>query len=207
MALLFAGCLLLTGCAGDEEISDYDRIHRRLADMTGYKARCEVTYYSDMTESTYSTLQTADSSGRYRIEALEPEKSDGISILFDGDMIWLYNPSIRSRIQVASGENDKRREIVLFTFLKNEALSGEETTVAVSSSEGEKYLTLEAAIPGDDPLYSSEKLFVDIKSGDPERLEIYDEKGKAHVVEEFDRFEYNPEFMGNEFKISAMLQK
>ena len=96
---------------------------------------------------------------------------------------------------------------MLFTFLKNEALSGEETTVAVSSSEGEKYLTLEAAIPGDDPLYSSEKLFVDIKSGDPERLEIYDEKGKAHVVEEFDRFEYNPEFMGNEFKISAMLQK
>ncbi len=203
--ILLAGSLLLSGCGG-EEISDYDRIHKRLSEMTGYKAECSVTYYSDMTESTYMTKQMADEGGRYRIETVEPEKADGISILFDGNMIWLYNPVIRSKVQVASGENDKRREIVLFTFLKNEASSGEETTVSAASLDGEKYLTLEASIPGDDSEYSTEKLFVDIKSGDPKRLVIYNSKGGEHIVEEFESFEYNPEFLGDEFKISAMLE-
>ena len=203
--LLIMTAAFLSGCGSKKTVSDYDRIHTRLSEMTSYKAKCSVTYCSDLSKNTYETIQIADSEGRYRIEALKPDETNGVSVLFDGDIIWLYNPAVKSKIQAAPKDSDKRREIILFTFLKNEGTSGEEASVSAASVDGEKYVVLEARIPGESEEYSSEKLFVDIKSGAPERLEIYNSKGRAHVIEEFDDFEFNPELSGNEFKIASML--
>ncbi|MCD8158724.1 MAG: outer-membrane lipoprotein carrier protein LolA [Clostridiales bacterium] len=203
--LFFSLCFGLCGCSGGEKVSDYERIHSRLSEMTGYKAVCQVTYYGNNMENTYTVNQTAESGGKYKIEAVKPKDLAGTSILFDGNLIWLYNPSIDSKIQASSSEGDSRREIILFTFLKNESLSGEETSVSAVSAQGEKYVVLEASIPGGKTSYNREELFVDIKSGNPSRLVIYDENDNEHIRAEFTEFEYNPEISADEFKIVSEL--
>ncbi len=202
-----AACLVFSGCSGGEKVSDYERIHSRLSAMTGYRAVCEVTYYGNITENTYTVNQTAEAEGRYKIEAVKPEEIEGTTILFDGNMIWLYNPKVGSKIQVASAEKDKKRELILFTFLKNEGTSGEEASVSAAAVNGEKYVVLEASIPGGERGYAREELYVDIKTGNPARLVIYDENGKEHITEEFSEFEYNPEISGDEFKIASEMMK
>ncbi|MCC8098116.1 MAG: hypothetical protein LIO44_06125 [Eubacterium sp.] len=117
----------------------------------------------------------------------------------------MYNPSIDSKFQAASAECVRRREIILFTFLKNESVSGEETAVSAASVGGEKYVVLEASIPGGDAGYNREELFVNIKTGNPSRLVIYDKNDKEHINAEFTEFEYNPEISADEFKIVSEL--
>ncbi|MCC8098117.1 MAG: hypothetical protein LIO44_06130 [Eubacterium sp.] len=85
--LFFAVCFGLSGCSGGEKVSDYERIHSRLSEMTGYRAVCQVTYYGGITENTYTVNQTAESGGKYKIEAVKPKDLAGTSILFDGSLI------------------------------------------------------------------------------------------------------------------------
>lgn len=198
-------CLGLCGClGGGEELSDYDRINKQLGEMEGYRAVCEVAYQTNKGESTYVTEVSAERSGRYKLVGSEPEAVKDVEILFDGNMIWLYNPNVESKLQVAAKEGDMRRELILFTFLKNENMGGEESTVAAASVGDEKYITLAAEIPGGDKNYAREELFVEIKSGKPARLVIYDSEGNEYLTEEFSEFEYNPEFDEGEFGIDAL---
>ncbi|MCD7904574.1 MAG: outer-membrane lipoprotein carrier protein LolA [Clostridiales bacterium] len=205
--LFLSAVFIMAACSGGDKVSDYEKIHSRLSAMTAYRAVCRVTYCKSKTENTYVINQTAESGGKYKIEAVEPKDLEGTSILFDGNLIWLYNSSIDSKLQVASGENDRKKEIILFTFLKNETTSGAEAAVSASSSKGEKYVVLEASIPGGDSNYSKEALYVDIKTGNPSRLVIYDGDGEEYITEEFTEFEYNPEISESEFKIASEIIK
>lgn len=202
--VLIIAVLALTGCGGKERVSDYERIHRRLAEMESYKTNAKVTYFYENREDSYETIQCAERNGRYKIENAEGDKT---AILFDGKLIWLYNPTISSRLQAASSDKDRRREIILFTFLQNEAKGGEESVVTTAKQQEEEFIVFETSIFGGNSEYSSEKLFLEKKSGNPVRLVIYNDKGSEQVREEFSEFEYNPEMSDGEFKISECINK
>lgn len=206
---IFAICILcisISGCKGKSSLSDYDRIHTRLTEMTGYSANCEITYYTDKSEDRLVIEQSADNTGKYKIKGVEPKETSGSTILFDGNMIWLYNPSVKSKVQVSATEKDRRKELILFTFLKNETMAGEEPTTAASSQPEQKYIVFESTIPGNDENYASEKLFMDEKSGDPAKLIIYNSKGDEYLTEVFSDFVYNPDFDQNTFAIAEELK-
>lgn len=206
MPIFLTGLVILSGCTGEKNVSDYDRIHKRLVEMTGYEAVCEVTYHSPGGEDKLVIKQSADASGRYRLEGEKPEETSGSTILYDGNMLWLYNPNVKSRIKVSAAEKDKRRELILFTFMKNETRAGEEPVTDAASGDGADCIVFEAEIPGGDESYASEKLFVDSEEGNPIRLVIYDSKGEEYISEEFSDFVYNPEFDADEFKIAGELK-
>lgn len=200
--------LALCGCAdGGGALSDYDRINKGLSEAEGYRAVCEITSPTNRGEDKYVTEVSAERGGRYKLTGLEPEGIKGVEILFDGNMIWLYNPNIENKLQVAAKDSDMRRELILFAFLKNESIGGKQSAVAAAAAEGEKFITLDAEIPGGDKNYTREELFVEIKSGKPKRLVIYNSEGREYITEEFSEFEFNPKFEENEFVVTGSVQK
>jgi outer membrane lipoprotein-sorting protein len=158
----------------------------------------EITYISGGEETVYKAVQTADNSGKYKMVTYFPEEFKDNAILFDGKMIWQYNPSVEKKISVNSADKPERSELIVFSFMENYVKS-KDTSVATASLDDTKYTVMEADIEGAGKYIVSEKLWVSNETMLPERLVIYDSEGKERIVTSFSEFEYNPELAEDEF--------
>lgn len=189
----------LTAC-NPKAVSDYDKIHKSLMDMTAYSCDAEIKYISNNGENTYHTKQWATSDGKYKIETTSPENVKGGVIVFDGKMLWQYNPEVKQKVSLGSPDKPERTQINIFTFISNMVKS---QNVGVESANLDESLctVFEAEIPGDMKLFSSQKLWVDNKSGLPTRLTVFDKEGKERASVSFSNFVYNPKIEEGVFTI------
>ncbi|MDO4300294.1 MAG: outer-membrane lipoprotein carrier protein LolA [Clostridia bacterium] len=186
---LFLCIMILSGCVKQE--SSYPTIQDKLMAMTGYSADCKLTYISNKGETIYETKQIAAQDGRYRIETKKPEEYKDNVILYDGKMVWQYNPNLKeNKISVNPPDKAARREIILFSFIENYVKS-KDVGVETANLDESLCTVLEAKITGNNKLLSTEKLWVDNESQNPLKLVIYDTDNKERIVAEFSNFVYN----------------
>ncbi len=186
---LFLAILLMTGCMSGKK--SYPSIQDKLMAMSSYSADCTLTYISNKGETVYKATQLASSDGRYRIKTSSPENYRDNVVLYDGNMVWHYNPLVKeNKISVDPPDKASRREIILFSFMENYVKSKD---VGIESASLDESLctVLEAKLAGDSPLLCTEKLWVDNKTQLPVRLVIYDSENNERIVEEFENFVYN----------------
>lgn len=189
--------LLLPACAQNR--TAYPTIQEKLTSMESYRTDAELTYISGKGETQYTASQIADKSGRYRIETSKPEEYTGNIVMYDGKMVWQYNPSLKdNKISVNPPDKAARREIILFSFLENYVKS-KDVSLSVASLDESLCTVLEAQIPGDNKLLATEKLWVDNETQNPVRLVIYDSENKERIVAQFSNFEYNYPIDDNTF--------
>ncbi len=181
--------VMLCGCSQGKKA--YPTIQEKLTMMESYKTDAELTYISNKGETKYTTVQTADKEGRYRIETSAPEDCKGNVVMYDGKMVWQYDPKLAdNKISVNPPDKASRREIILFSFLENYVKS-KDVSIGAASLDESMCTVLEARIPGNNRLLASEKLWVSNETQDPVRLVIYDNENKERIVAEFANFEYN----------------
>lgn len=200
--LLFtaAAVILLFGCS-QNKLSDYDKIQEKLVSMESYTCNAEIKYISNKTENVYKTKQYVKNDGRYRIETTKPEDLSGTVVLFDGKMIWQYNPKIESRISVNIPDKPERQQILIFTFMRN-FVKSQGVSVESAVLDESLYTVLEAVIPGNNKFFSTEKLWVSNSTKLPEQLIIYDTDGNERVIASFSSFEYNTNIDDTLFKLT-----
>lgn len=187
----------LCGCG---KVKGYASAQDKLMNMQSYKAEVDISYISSESESTYTAVQTADNQGRYKLEVTSPENLKGSSILFDGKMIWQYNPNIEQKISINAEDKPERSELILFSFMENYVKSTD-TTVTTAKTEGEPCTVLEADIEGAGKFIASEKLWIGNEDMLPKRLVIYDTDGNERIIVVFNSFEYDPQLPEDEFVI------
>ncbi len=187
----------LCGCG---KVKGYASAQDKLMNMQSYKAEVDISYISSESESTYTAVQTADNQGRYKLEVTSPENLKGSSILFDGKMIWQYNPNIEQKISIKAEDKPERSELILFSFIENYVKSTD-TTVTTAKTEGEPCTVLEADIEGAGKFIASEKLWIGNEDMLPKRLVIYDTDGNERIIVVFNSFEYDPQLPEDEFVI------
>lgn len=187
----------LCGCG---KVKEYASAQDKLMNMQSYKAEVDISYISSESESTYTAVQTADNQGRYKLEVTSPENLKGSSILFDGKMIWQYNPNIEQKISIKAEDKPERSELILFSFIENYVKSTD-TTVTTAKTEGEPCTVLEADIEGAGKFIASEKLWIGNEDMLPKRLVIYDTDGNERIIVVFNSFEYDPQLPEDEFVI------
>jgi outer membrane lipoprotein-sorting protein len=194
--VMLSAILTLCGCGG--RVEGYSSAQDKLMNMQSYRANAEITYISGGEETVYKAVQTADNSGKYKMVTYFPEEFKDNAILFDGKMIWQYNPSVEKKISVNSADKPERSELIVFAFMENYVKS-KDKSVAAASLDDTKYTVMEADIEGAGKYIVSEKLWVSNETMLPERLVIYDAEGKERIVTNFSEFEYNPELAEDEF--------
>lgn len=196
ICLLLLCALFFGGCQKSE--SDYDSVQDRLMNMTAYRADVDIDYINGGENALYKAKQTAVNDGRYKMVTYYPENLKDCAILFDGKLIWQYNPNVEKKIKVDSKDKPERSQLILFTFLENYVKSTN-TAVTTAKSEGEQCTVLEAEISNGDKLMAREKLWAGNEDMLPKKLVIYDGEGNETIVMTFNSFEYNPQLSENEF--------
>ena len=176
----------MTGCGMAKKSSAQDV----LSGMESYSARAEVTYISNKGENTCDTVQYAKKDGRYRIDTLAPEEYKGISVIYDGKLVWQTVAGEKYKIKVASN-NTERALPLLYSFWENHSRSAEDAAVTPSARPGGRVTVLEADIPGGSRTFAAEKLWFDEEKGVPERLVVFNDEGKEKIVVKFADFKYN----------------
>ena len=191
----------LVGCSkGNVTNDDYASIQDKFVDMESYSCNANVTFYSNKGENTYTISQQAKNDGRYYIETKSPENVKGNIILFDGNILWQYNPSLDSKISVGDKDKMARKEICLFTFLENH-LKSKDISLETANIDDNMYSVLEAKISGGNKYFDSEKLWINNETKSPEKLVIYDIEGKERVLVTYEDFVYNPKIEDSKFNI------
>ena len=163
--ILFLSLLLtlpLAACGG-KTVSEQEAIQTRLAEMEGYSAKATLTRQTPFGERTYETLQYYKADGEYRLELTAPKEAAGNYTVFDGSRICQYNPRVDQSIIRDVPVSQQRNELFLGSFIEN-YLRSEGVTLEISSLDRSKCVVMEAVIPGNDPMLSSEKLWVDRES-------------------------------------------
>lgn len=202
-ALFLLFLFTLSGCTNAEKKEDYPTIQEKLINMESYSCDADLTYISNKGENTYKIKQKAKNDGRYYIETIAPEDFKGHKIVFDGKIIWQYNPEVEQKISVADKDKIARKQISLFSFLENHLKS---TEIALETSKTDEgiYTILEANIPKDNKYFSTEKLWINNETKLPEKLVIYDEDGKERVLVQYNNFEYNPKIEDSDFDVEIL---
>ena len=192
--------LALAGCSNASDTDEYANIQDKLVNMESYSCEAEVTFYSNKGENKYTINQQAKNDGRYFLETTSPDSVKGNIILFDGNMLWQYNPNLDSKISVGDKDKMERKEICLFTFLEN-YLKSKDVALETANIDESIYTILEAKIPGGNKYFDSEKLFINNETKAPERLVIYDTEGKERILVTYNNFVYNPEIEDSKFNV------
>ena len=178
---------MLCGCGKTQ----YKSVQDTLAELKNYSANADVTYFSNKGETTYNMDITAQSDGKYKMTINSPKEYKGCSVLYDGNMIWQYNPNLpNNKISILPTDKASRREILVFSFMKN-YVQTDGADVTASTLDESKCTVLEADIKDGGNLFKTEKLWVNNESKLPERLAIYSADNKQIVVENFTKCEYN----------------
>lgn len=189
--------LILTACTSTPQ---YPTIQEKLSQMTSYQTNAEITYISNKGSTTYNTTISALSDGKYRIDITSPEDYNGNVVLYDGKLVWQYNPHLENnKICANPPEKASRREIILFSFLENYNTTMETTAVSATAIP---QTILEAPLKSTNPIFAKEKLFIDNEKMLPQKLIIYDSENKERIVVKFSNFEYNKKLDDTIFKIS-----
>lgn len=179
--------LMLCGCGKTQ----YKSVQDTLAELKNYSANADVTYFSNKGETTYNMDITAQNDGKYKMTVNSPKEYKGCSVLYDGNMIWQYNPNLpNNKISILPTDKASRREILVFSFMKN-YVQTDRADVTASTLDESKCTVLEADIKDGGNLFKTEKLWVNNESKLPERLAIYSADNKQIVVENFTKCEYN----------------
>ena len=196
---LFLCILILTGCTKSQ--NSYPTIQDKLMAMENYSTDCKLTYISNKGETVYETKHKAERDGRYRIETSKPDEYKDNIVMFDGKMVWHYNPNLKdNKISINPQDKASRREILLFSFIENYVKS-KDVGVETANLDESRCTVLEAKLAGNSKLLSTEKLWVDNESQNPLRLVIYDENNKERIVAEFSNFVYNCNLDEKDFQI------
>lgn len=191
---------LLVGCSNSISGDDYATIQEKIMNMESYSSQGNVKYISNKGETSYDIKQSVKKDGKYIIETISPEAVAGNIILFDGSIVWQYNPKLDSKISVGDKDKLERKEISIFSFLENYVKS-KDVALETSNIDDQIYTILEAKIPGNNKYFSTEKLWLNNETKVPEKLIIYDTDGNERVVLTFNKFEYNAELSDEIFNI------
>lgn len=194
--------ILATGCTSSkkDDVSAYEKIQNKLIKMETYQCEATVKYISNKGENEYDTKQFCKTTGEYRIETIFPKDVEGNIVLFDGKMIWQYNPRVEGKISLNTPDKPARHEILLSSFMENYVKSHDVSVETADFGDG-RSTVLEAKIPGDEKYFSSEKLWIDNETFLPVQLIIYDQDEKERIIVTYKTFEYNVKLDDGLFKI------
>lgn len=199
--VIFIFCLMLLCGCGTKHIAGYKNVQEKLMAMESYCTNAHITYINNKGSDEFDATYYATKDGKYRMELTAPEDYKDNVIMFDGKMVWSYNPAVEQKVSVDAPDKPQRYELVLFSFLENYVKS-QNVTVQSASLDESLCTVLEAEIPGENQFFATEKLCINNETQNPQRLIIYDNEGNEKIKVDFTNFQYNCEIEPEKFTIN-----
>lgn len=205
--LLFCMLVVLVGCASqgndavsEQDLSAFEKIQQKLTELQTFQTNATVEYISNKGSNVYSVIKRGKITGEYRIDVVGPEAVAGNVTIFDGTMIYQYNPRVAGKVVISTTESRDRYEILITSFIRN-YLKSQEVSISVANMDEGRRTILEAPLPGNHAYLATSKLWIDNDTLTPVQLIIYDPEGSERIIVTFSNFEYNIELEDTLFRI------
>ena len=171
-------------CTSDSKI--VENIDEVFTKNIGYETTLEMKIINDDKESIYKMKEKYLRDDVTSLEILEPKESNGITIEYKDDKIFLNHANIRQSITLRAVK-DFDQGILLVNFYENldsiKSIDQEEV-------EGKDYYIIEY-IPKERNKYNHERtIHLKKKSLEPYKMEVRDKDGNTRVIIDYDDFNY-----------------
>lgn len=171
-------------CTSDAKI--VENIDEVFTKNIGYETTLEMKIINDDKESIYKMKEKYLRDDVISLEILEPKESNGITIEYKDDKIFLNHANIRQSITLRAVK-DFDQGILLVNFYENlDSIK----SIEQEEIEGKDYYIIEY-IPKERNKYNHERTIHLKKKGlEPYKMEVKDIDGNTRVIIDYDDFNY-----------------
>lgn len=94
--------IFLTACSYNTEAKILKKLEKHLDKYTGYKTELNIKTIMDDKETDYRMRESYTLGNKYKLEILEPSDSNGVTIEYDGQKIYIQHATIKQSISINS---------------------------------------------------------------------------------------------------------
>ncbi|AOY74839.1 germination lipoprotein GerS-related protein [Clostridium formicaceticum] len=199
--IIFGMMYCLSACRQPTDEEMYYKIQQKISTMESYQCTVKIYIDNGKEEVEYVFQQIFKAPNQYRLEVLAPSTLKGNLTIYNGKTAWLYHPSINQVRKIDNFNQSQEQMMFIGYFLKN-YITSKESVYETETLEGKDYFVLSTKIPGGNHYFSQQELWIEKQQMIPEKLYIYDAKGKTRFKVYYEDFIYNPVLDENLFHLS-----
>jgi outer membrane lipoprotein-sorting protein len=192
--LLFLSSILLTSC--DKKPKDTNDITAFLKNMKSYTTEMNMNITNDKQKINYKAKQAYLRGGGYKLEL----NNNRVFLYKTDDKIYISDKN-NGRSYVQSKDFDEVLKLSFIGEYIGLLYTNEEIKYVIKNINDIEYTVIDLFIPGSNKNINNALLYVNSKSMIPERLVIYDVKGKEKIEITYTSFLPNVKIEPSEFSI------
>ena len=178
--------VVVIGCqkrsATKEEV--YQDFQKKISTMSSYTCKAQVEVIGNKSEHKYEYIHTYNKPDYYKLEVVSPEHLKGKTMEYKDEKIIVKNPDINDTLELPNTGKNKQY-LFIGDFIKN-YLQNEDMNIKSTSSS----LVLEVSISGGSEYFDKQLLYINLKTKQPEKMEILDVKGNPKFIVTYNEFEW-----------------
>ena len=188
--ILLTGCVFVSciGCQEKEYTKEevYEKFQEQILKIESYTCTAELTVLGNKGESNYTIKESYNKPDNYRLEIISPKNLKGQTVEYNNKKIIINNAEINDSIEFPN-KNENIQYLFIGDFIKNYLQSESNKDLVMNMSN--EYLELESKIQGDDKYFNKQKLYINLKDKNPDKMEIIDKEGNVRITVEYKNFE------------------
>lgn len=192
LILFIVAVTLISACGkpSDEEI--YYDAHKKMMGIKSYETTARIYSHIGGTKREYEFNQIFMYPDKYRLEVISPKSIEGNVTIFNGKTAWIEHAAINQTWKMDNFQQSKEQLMFIGYFLQN-FINSENSTYHSESLEGRETIVITTELPGGNPHFHSQKLWMDRKDLTPIKLTIVDHSDKPRFEVYYEDFKINPD--------------
>lgn len=184
--------ILITACSkpSDEEI--YYEAHKKIMGIKGYETIVKMHTHTGESQRAYELKQIFMYPDKYRLEVISPKSMAGNMTIYNGKTAWIEHSAINQTWKMDNFQQSKEQLLFIGYFLQN-FINSENSSYHSETLEGTEVIVITTELPGGNPHFYSQKLWMDQKDLVPIKLTIVDQNDKPRFEVYYEDFKINPD--------------
>lgn len=189
--LLIMVAVVVTACKKPSDEKTYYKVHKKMMGIKSYEATAQISSYMGDSSREYIFNQMFQYPDKYRLEVISPSSLEGNVTIFNGKVAWIKHASINQAWKMDDFIQSNEQLMFVGHFLKS-FVDSENSSFHKENINGQNSIVITTEVPGGNPHFYKQRLWVSVKDYTPIRLSIMDEKEKARFEVYFKNFKINP---------------
>lgn len=181
----------ISACTKPSDEDRYYDAHKEMMQIESYQTTAKIISYIGGNKREYEFNQSFMYPDKYRLEVVSPDSIKGNVTIFNGKVAWVQHEAINQTWKMDNFEQSEEQLMFIGYFLKN-FLSSENTTYHSEEFNGIDSIVITTELPGGNPYFYSQKLWLHGKDYTPLMLNIIDNENKVRFQVYYEHFIKNP---------------
>ncbi len=202
MLLLIVSTIFMISCKKPSIEDRYYDAHTKMMEIDSYQTIVKIHNYTGENNREYVFKQMFKNPDKYRLEVMSPENLKGNTTIFNGKTAWIQHDAINQTWKMDSFEHSNEQLMFIGYFLEN-FINSEESKYHSETFNGEDTIVITTELPGGNPNFYRQNLWIDIEDFTPLKLNITDNEDKAKFEVYYENFKMNPQLEDSLFYLES----